>query len=334
MLRCLIAPTPPASGTLRMNCQRIYRVLITWAVMAITGCGGCGEQPREEHAEPPVQQAPKMERLDIPLEPQPLLVNPRLMKLAGEVDGENRYRQAVMVTVLSGGEGVRSCSGTAISRHVVLTAGHCVCTKRQLAPTESGAQAFVDASACFDEAEVTTLVYTSRPEPGWTLWDSQGTSHGGRVQPHPALRIVLDEEGRVSASRADLALIFLSRPLGFPGLPLGDEDVRVGESITIVGYGYDEDADVSGSERRFNTNKVTRLMTPEDERVLIQQPGDHRYRQDSGGPCLRQGVKGPSLVGISSRWLGEGAAFTSIHGYKDWLREAIRRAETGAPLQR
>lgn len=317
-----------------MNCQRIYCELMIWAVVALMGCSGCEEQPREEHAEPPVQQAPQMVPLDIPLEPRSLLVDPRLMSLSGEVDGENRYRQAVMVTVLSGGEGVRFCSGSAISRHVVLTAGHCVCEKRRSGSAEGGSQAIIDTSTCFEEAEVMTVFYTSQPEPGLTLRNSRRTFHRGRVQPHPELRILLDEEGRVSASHADLALIFLSRPLESPGLPLDGEDVRVGEAITIVGYGYDEDADVSGSERRSSINKVTRLGTPEDERVLIQQPGGHRYRQDSGGPCLRQGAKGPSLVGISSRWLGEGAAFTGIHGHRKWLREAIRRAETEVSIRR
>ena len=77
-------------------------------------------------------------------------------------------------------------------------------------------------------------------------------------------------------------------------------------------------------------NTVTRLATPEDERVLIRQPGGHLYRQDSGGPCLLQGSLGPELVGISSRWLGEGAAFTSTYGYRRWLRDEVRRAEVAA----
>jgi hypothetical protein len=81
-------------------------------------------------------------------------------------------------------------------------------------------------------------------------------------------------------------------------------------------------------------NRVIRLTTAADDRILIDQPGGHRYREDSGGPCLRQGAAGPMLVGISSRWLGKGAAFTSIHGYQAWLRDAVRRGETAGPVQR
>jgi hypothetical protein len=120
----------------------------------------------------------------------------------------------------------------------------------------------------------------------------------------------------------------MSSPVEFAGLPLAKEAVRLGEAVIIVGHGYDEVDGIFGWERRFSLNQVSRLAMAEDERILIQQPGGHRYRQDSGGPCLRQGTKEPELVGISSRWLGEGAAFTSIHGYQDWLREEIRQAAT------
>jgi hypothetical protein len=303
------------------------------------GCRGCDERAEVQRAEPqrtevPVKREPTLDALDLPLEPESVMLEHRLLSLAGEVDGENRYPQAVMVTVLSGAEEVRACTGTAISRQVVLTAGHCVCTKRPLEPSPGGGRSIIDASGCFESSKVDTLLYTSRPEPGFTLRDSRGTVHDGRVQPHPSLRVVLDEQGRVSSSRADLALIFLSRPLEFPGLPLDEEEVRLGELITVVGYGYDEVVDVFGSERRFSTNKVTRLMLGADERVVIEQPGGHRYRQDSGGPCLREGAKGPLLVGISGRWLGEGAACISLHGYRGWMREAIQRAQTPGPDRR
>ena len=141
------------------------------------------------------------------------------------------------------------------------------------------------------------------------------------------MRVVLDEQGRVMSSRADLALILLSKPLAFPGVPLANKEIRMGDSIVIAGYEYDEGTDVFGRERRFSLNKVTRLATVEDERVLILQPGGHHYRQDSGGPCLRYGAKGVELVGISGRWLGEGAAFMGLQAYRGWLSDAIQRAE-------
>jgi hypothetical protein len=317
-----------------MNRQRIWLVLMAWVVSVSLGCGGCETRWEKQLAEPQTKQEPVWEVLDTPLEPVPLRHDNRLMELAGEVDIGNRYMAAVKVTALSGGEEVLACSGAAISPRVVLTAGHCVCTRKRAVPLDSGSHAMIDASTCSEAAKVETVFYKPPVEEGTRSSGSLGKLHHGRVQPHPALRILLDAQGRVSSSRADLALIILSKPLESPGLPLADQEVRVGDSVIIVGHEYDEVIDVFGGERRSSKNEIIRLMTADDERVLIQQPGDHRYRQDSGGPCVRQGAKGPMLVGISSRWLGEGAAFTSIHGYRGWLRNAVQRAETADSVPR
>ncbi|WP_224363872.1 trypsin-like serine peptidase [Hyalangium versicolor] len=264
-------------------------------------------------------------------EPEFLRLDTRLLELAGQVDTGNRYLSAVMVSALSGEEEKSWCSGVAISPHLVLTAGHCVCERRVQGGLEGGGQSLISARACFEAAKVGVLSYLPPVEQGARSGGSETSIHPGTVRPHPALRIVLDEQGRVLSSHADFALILLRDPLAFPGMSLADTEVRVGDSVTIVGYGYDEVERVTGSERRFCVNEVRRLATAEDERVLIRQPGGHRYRQDSGGPCLRQGVAGAELVGISSRWLGDGAAFASIQGYQAWLREEIQHAEGTTP---
>jgi hypothetical protein len=305
--------------------------LTVWAA-AFASCGGCGER-----VPPPATEEPVQEEVvgGLPLqEPESLLLDDRRVLLSGEVDDGNRYLAAVRVTAFSGERKVMICSGAALSRRVVLTAGHCVCPLRQAVPGSAQGQEISDASSCASSVDAAMMLYDPPSKGRGVVRSWSAPFSPGTVRPHPELKVVVDGERRVKESHADLALIVLDEPLKVPGLPLSNEEVRVGDEILIVGYGYDETSDWFGSERRFSMNTVTRLATLEDERILIRQPGGHLYRQDSGGPCLRQGEHGPELVGISSRWLGEGAAFTSTYGYRRWLRDEVRRAEAAAAYPR
>lgn len=251
-----------------------------------------------------------------------------LLPLAGNVDVANRYLSAVRVTVRFNEEQRGFCSGAIISRRLILTAGHCVCQQRQ-APSESNTtQGLIDGSACAKTATVSTTAY-GPPKGSKEKIYLERTSYEGQVHPHPMLRILLGADGRVASSNADLAVIALDEPLEkeFPPLPLADEDLQLNESIVIVGSGYDETARAYDGERRASINKVIEDLPSSGGRMRILQPGGHHYRGDSGGPCLREGPGRTVLVGISSRNLGEGEALQSIHGYLDWLRSEIQRAE-------
>lgn len=301
--------------------------LTMWAGV-FASCGDCAE-----HVSPPVTQEPVrqevVELLPLP-EPDDMLVEDRRVLLSGEKDEANRYLAAVRVTAFSGARKVMTCSGAALSQRVVLTAGHCVCPLRQASPGNAQGQEISDASSCATSVEVEVMRYHPPSKDTGRVEGASVPFSPGTVQPHPELKVVVDGERHVMKSHADLALVVLDEPLEVAGLPLSNKDIRVGDSVLIVGYGYDETSGVYGDDRRSSMNTVTRLTTPEDERVLVRQPEGHLYRQDSGGPCLSQGPHGPELVGISSRWLGEGAAFTSTYAYRSWLRDAVRRAEAAA----
>jgi hypothetical protein len=312
--------------------MQVTRLLpgVLWAFLAVAatavvgGCKGCMEPPAVE--EPGEQRG--SEPIAVLEGGKPLLLENRLFLLSGEIDLKNSYQSAVMVTVGDSEESRMRCSGAAVSRRAVLTAGHCVCARRKREPSIAGESAFIDTAKCSRTATVETVLYERRIEGGVELKASRGKVHEGTVRPHPALMIVLDEQGHVVSARADLALIVLREPMEVQPAAVTDAEVRIGDSVIIVGYGYDEIADAFGHDRRSNVNKAVRVLAPGNERILVEQPGKHLYRSDSGGPCFLGKPAGLALVGISSRWLGEGATFTSIYDYRGWLREEIHRAES------
>ncbi len=255
--------------------------------------------------------------------PQPL--NDRLLQLGGEIDVRNRYLTALRLTTVWAGATKSRCGSVLLAPRVALTAGHCVCKPRMgSAPPDEG-KTLIDTSAC---AEATTLgmVTYAPPKPGVVEdFGSRVDVFRGRVRPHPELRIVLGAQGEVLSSRANLALILLDEPLEetLHLMPLADSEVQTGESVVVVGYGYDPLTDGHDGDRRASMNKVLQTPKAHDDRLALEQPGNHVYKQDSGGPCLREGTQRPELVGISSRNLGSGATCTSIHPYREWLRAQL-----------
>jgi hypothetical protein len=292
-------------------------VPVLWGLMLL--CGGCTERGDEPHTANTAQRP-----------------DTDLSVLMGEIDTANRFQAAVIVTtnIPSQRWGSTQCSGVLVSSSVILTAGHCVCQRRRLHEPGQQEAILIDGSACATSARVKTLVY--EPPSSGAETSRYIRTYSGKVRPHPALKVLLDSQGHVSSSKADLAVILLDTPIPpeMTPIPLGEADVAAPESLVAINSGADEALGMVSDHRHFTRHKVTRSAAGGSDRLRFSQPQRHLFRGDSGGPFLRESGQGFVLVGISAGSLGSEPALTGTYPYRAWVQDEIRQsapASSSAP---
>nr|WP_224240742.1 trypsin-like serine protease [Hyalangium gracile] len=252
--------------------------------------------------------------------------------MEGAPDTHNHYPSVVRVTPKASGPsgGLRSCSGVIVSPRLVLTAGHCVCRRRQVSTPEGPVEHRVDRASCVDTATVDVFFYEHNPGmPPPSIASQTTQALQGTVRPHAQLEVRLNASGDILSSNADLAIVALDRPVppGFQPSALSKTDITLQEPLVLAGFGHDEDLGLLDTLRLTHTIKVTAVEDSVSGRYRLERRETDFFRGDSGGPCFRTSAGGPLLVGISTTGLGREPTMLALRDYFDWLQEEIARAE-------
>ncbi len=232
------------------------------------------------------------------------------LAMVGDAPPAAEFGQSIVLLVGSRGS---SCTGVALARDLILTAGHCVMPGADYKLVE------------FDAARKPTL------------------KDVGTIALHPSFDAAAVARHRVTA---DVALIKLPAPIDVTPVPLATlaKSVAVGDRFTVVGYGLTIPGDGrSGGTARRATLVATgqpgtlqiRLIDP---KTKGERPGLGACTGDSGGPALVEQSGRLTVAGVVS-WttgpaLSEGCGgmtgITPLTRYRDWIVSTA--AKLGRPI--
>lgn len=242
-----------------------YRTLATLLLAASPLAAGCVADAGDEAWEDPegdVSEVAEDQAEAIGVDAQPIV--------GGTKDKTDRSVVAISVW---NKQASRTCTGTIVAPHVVLTAAHC------LAPGDVGSNNVVQV-----------FMGDSLSSPWPWLFKSVKEFHV-----HPAYKPGLHILGN------DLAVVITNGALGRPPLPMNRIALTssdVGASLRFVGFGLTDPKDPASSGTRFQTTLTLTSVT--SNLVGSSSKTSSTCKGDSGGPGLltRNGVE--YVAGVNS----------------------------------
>jgi hypothetical protein len=348
----------------RWNQSRPLRSLIGWAFIVVGPLLACATSTATSAKTPSSERAASSEEL---FPGSFLAIHP------GQVDDEDRFLATVMVIIDRSSQAglVEGCSGVMVHPRMAITAAHCVCGRR--APTRGDASSraggraasnftqqasAITRSSALRDVSITEVSDARSPclynvkvrMVSYVAEDALTSSERpakieGQVLIHPDFEIIFGRRtggSHVVWSNADLAVIFLERPVPFvlPPLELADSEVHSGDMITMVGFSFGTTSPPRYGIRHFGENRVNRLIPLETGSTVFRveeqmmpdgEAASHAQMGDSGGACIKRGAKN-LLVGITTMGAikpnGEPMSiFTSVYSHRSWLVEMLKKAD-------
>lgn len=208
------------------------------------------------------------------------------------------------------------CTGTLISRNLILTAAHCLANGDENFSVYFGA-------VLPKKAKSANLLKSSK----WII--------------HPGFDVVSDEEGRPITTKNDVALIKLESEIPFfaKPVPVLDENISlaVGDILLLAGYGLVNEIEQSQMAKGLNYVRVPVAKMFESIIVTDQTNAKGACAGDSGGPAYLETSNGLVVVGATRgphervedcRHYGE---YTNAPMFKSFLVEQAKLMDAEEP---
>lgn len=207
----------------------------------------------------------------------------------GAACGNLDQSPVVRVTAVDGaGTILGFCSGTVLTSGAVMTAGH-----------------------CFPEGARSAVVLYGDPE--------RTKAIAGTFRVHPDYQASAIDSPSFAAFN-DVAIVTLSRAIPVPPAPiLTSRSVQVGDTITIFGYGTDENGAFDFRDLKSGEMLLTGV-TQNHLSALYSGEGSNTCQGDSGGPAFREIDGQSAVVGITSTGTSlncqppDNSLFTNVQG--------------------